>query len=302
MTQRNMSFARWVFILAVIWITSVSRAAILVPDELEVKTEHPVVIVEVQPSLKEKVKSNQVSVALNLQNYSYSEPLPNIKISGFLPGIEGEFRHQAVGDSAFFTIGGDYTSGQITYDGDLQNGKPLTAPTTEYIEGLHATIGGDLNFRNGLGLESAAGIGYRYLSDLGQSSSSYRREQTYYYVPIIFAVTAQFNNDVSLKVGVEGDIFISGTNVSHLEDANSNYPTLEFHQSSGSGSDLFARVATHLRAIDNNQVYAELSYRNWSIGDSNKNSFYDADKDEMAPFFEPRNTTDSYNLAFGVIF
>jgi hypothetical protein len=253
-------------------------------------------------TLQAPTQSNYLPYAkFILANYKYEEP-KLMSISGTLTGIDIGFKKYVV-DKKYYSVGLEYLSGRPTYDGATIN---LTDSTTvpiehkndHYFYTLSAAYGKELPLYDfTTSLDISAGLAYRYLNDKGQSATSYEREQTYVYLPVAGAWNKELRNDLTLRLGAEIDVFVSGKNTSHASAVDSRLPTMTFNQNSGGGSKFSLAVNQKTSSFD---LTYEVFQRNWSIAESSVEIFeYES---QTWRFVEPKNTTSILGLGLGAVF
>ena len=142
----------------------------------------------------------------------------------------------------------------------------------EYLFEIRALAGYDFPAGEATVLTPYIGIGYRYLDDNtgGKSSTTgaagYDRESHYVYMPFGLKTITPLEGPWSLGFNVEYDLFLDGTQKSHLEDVSSALNTLENDQNSGygvRGSIQFTRQA------DTWNLLVEPFIRYWNVDESN---------------------------------
>ena len=228
----------------------------------------------------------------SLSSYRYSEPgymnissnkKTGLEISGTY-ALDSEWPNQYKG--WFLKTELSYLTGKVDYDststGSLSN-------RTDWYYEARILAGKDYTFQGSV-FSPYIGFGYRYLfNDLRGTSTTntpgYRRQSTYYSIPI--GVTHKFNlaNQRQLHTTVEYDYLLRGLQRSNLSDANTGKSDVSHTQRSGYG----LRLSTMVR-MDKWTVGPSLIY--WNI----KNS------DIANSSFEPQNSTTEIGLKANYLF
>jgi len=130
-----------------------------------------------------------------------------------------------------------YWTGELGYDGHLQNGSPLRTDTEDDLYDVRGLIGLDL--RSDSSTEAAilfTGIGYRYWNDTIGSPYGYEREIAQLYMPLIgMDMSRRTESKGAWGVRGELDILLHGTVASHLSDVSPAYDDAENEQKVGTG-------------------------------------------------------------------
>jgi hypothetical protein len=200
-----------------------------------------------------------------------------------------------------FGIEGRFLGGQVDYDsrdtGSIDN-------INEYLFEIRGLAGYDFPAGESTVLTPYIGIGYRYLDDnMGGKSSTtgaagYDRESHYVYMPFGLKTSTPLEGPWSLGFNVEYDLFLDGTQESHLEDVSSSLSTLENDQNSGygvRGSIQFARQA------DTWNFLVEPFIRYWNVDESNI-AVINCGGTPCAAGYEPNNESTEYGVKVGTRF
>lgn len=200
-----------------------------------------------------------------------------------------------------FGIDAQFLAGQVDYDsrdtGSIDN-------INDYMFEIRGVAGYDFPMFEQTVWTPYFGIGYRYLNDDsgGKTSTTgaagYERESNYVYVPLGVKTNTPLSELWQLGFNVEYDVFVDGTQKSHLEDVSPALNTLENDQEDGfgaRGSIQFARYA------DTWNLLVEPFIRYWDVNDSNV-SVITCGGTPCAAGYEPKNTSWEYGVKVGTRF
>ena len=184
---------------------------------------------------------------------------------GWAPSADGDVTESTEG--LMFRAEGRFAVGQVDYDGQTQDGEPLTVSDID-----DRTM--ELRPLIGLGFSNAdfegflyTGFGYRYLNDdLSEFPGGYERESNYYYIPIGLTGTGTQSDGWTLGGTLELDILVRGVQKSHLSDAGGGWPDVENDQTSGWG----LRGALRFEHRANVDLVIEPFVRLWAIDKSDE--------------------------------
>ena len=200
-----------------------------------------------------------------------------------------------------FGIEGQFLGGQVDYDsrdtGSIDN-------INEYLFEIRALAGYDFPVADATVLTSYIGIGYRYLDDNtgGKTSTTnaagYDRESHYVYMPFGLRTTTPLEGPWSLGFNVEYDLFLDGTQESHLEDVNSTASTLENDQNSGYG---VRGSVQFVRQADTWNLLLEPFIRYWNVDESNV-AIVTCGGTPCLAGYEPNNESIEYGVKVGTRF
>jgi len=231
-------------------------------------------------------------IAYEGEGYSYREPHMEYPISlkGYHQGASIKYMTAGAGGSvnSLGILEGRFLTGKTDYDGYLWNGTPSTADdiTDWYVE-LRGLYGYKMGNER-VSLTPYIGFGYRFLSNnMDKDDSGYRRESTYYYVPIGFSLRSGTDN-ASIAFTGEFDWLVYGNQYSGLYDGVNNLQEKGFGLRGGikfsAGSESF-------------NVFVEPFYRFWKIQNS--------DVVMVSPtngLLEPFNISREYGIKAGIAF
>jgi len=247
-----------------------------------------------------KEKMHYYSIAPEVSSYKYKESVASpfkAKLSGTMVGFSAEYLNS--GGLGYIEksipvqlrMRFNYMQGSLDYDGSLQD------KYGNYM-GPHKATGNknyfvDMIFAGGLGFKLSEkfsispyiGLGHRYLVDEENSNDpyDYKREQTYYYMPIGADWKILPTPAWKLTLNTEADILLRGENYTHL------YGGMKFRQKSGYGFRTAFKIERNLKSMG---IFAEPFYRYWEIKES----------DVVDGWIEPKNKTQEFGLRIGVSF
>jgi len=244
------------------------------------------------------IEDSEIQVGFEIFHHHYRES-HFMQLYGPQVGLYGSFTYLAFHPLRLeLQVAG--AGGDITYDGaqvyfipdygfisipvkdDVGNSifhfRPLVGWTFENI-----SIG-DLV---GIKIIPFSGLAYRYLINrLDELAGGYKREQSYYYLPLGVEASIPWPYDKRFRLGArtELDILLHGKHTTGPPDPQT------FTQSSGWGFQ-FAPGARY-DLTKELAVTAELYFRYWKIATST----------ESGGYVEPRNATSEYGVKLGVAF
>jgi len=224
----------------------------------------------------------------------YSEPSLMTE-SGPLVGMGLSYTYAFRDNPVVLRLEGEYHYGQLTYNGSTSTGTPMTAPAEDNILNGRALLGFQAQPTDRINIGPFLGVAARYLNDLIQGG--YDREITYLYLPIGANLTFGLSNRWLLSVGGEYDYFISGSAVSHLNQSNSEFPTVYNTQSNGYGYRLTAGLA---RSFEKWTLNVSPYISCWSVQQSDIQTFSTSNGPMSA--WEPENTSTMYGVKFSARF
>ena len=185
-------------------------------------------------SLKSKTGSD---IGLSLSAYQYKEP-GVMSLKGVKMGLDMRTT-KVLQDDGFIRADFRYAFGSLDYD---SNGTgSATGNQNWYIE-TRVLVGKD-HWINDAVLAPYLGLGYRYLNHDGRGftttgHSGYRRESTYFYLPIGVIHRKSLSEEARLVSTLEYDHLIRGKQISHYSDLASGLNDPSKNQTSGYGLKL----------------------------------------------------------------
>ena len=200
-----------------------------------------------------------------------------------------------------FGLEGQFLGGQVDYE---SNGTGSLDDINEYLFEIRGLAGYDFPVVEATVLTPYVGIGYRYLDDnMGGKTTTtghggYDRESHYVYMPFGLKTKTPLEGPWSLGFNVEYDLFLSGTQESHLEDVSSSLSTLENDQEEGYG----VRGSIQLvRQADTWNFLVEPFIRYWNVDESNI-AVITCGGTPCAAGYEPNNESTEYGVKVGTQF
>ena len=137
--------------------------------------------------------------------------------------------------------------GSLDYDGQYQDGTPITRETDDYLYAMRGVLGKDF-LVNDYAVTPFIGLGYRYWNDTIRGAGGYEREISQWYAPLGVEV-ARVAGDWRVAVRGEYDLFLGGTVKSHLDQAVAGLNTVTNNQDFGKGYGLRASLSAE-RSMD----------------------------------------------------
>jgi hypothetical protein len=165
-------------------------------------------------------------------HYNYQEP-NFAELSGYRLGIVGSGTYvNPTGVFARVDFRASYGSLDYTGSGTMSGVPDLILET-------RGVVGADLIGKS-VSLAPYLGLGYRYLYDdlrgySSTNSAGYQRYSNYVYLPVGFTVRVPVSGGWVFAPMLEGDVFLSGRQISKLSEVNTGLADVTNHQSSGRG-------------------------------------------------------------------
>ncbi|MCL2875375.1 MAG: hypothetical protein FWF12_03595 [Betaproteobacteria bacterium] len=238
-------------------------------------------------------KTNYFSVATEISNYRYTEPM--MKLTGTMVGFSAEYLNNGgvgyIRKSTPIQLRArlNYMYGELDYNGRNQLGTPVkTSGESHYF--VDMVFAGGLGFKimEGFSISPYFGFGYRYLVDKDDGNTGdYKREQTYYYLPIGADWRTSLTRGWKITVNAELDFLLRGENTTDLTKYGEG--KLNFRQNTGYGFRSSVKVEKDLKSLG---IFAEPFFRHWDIKRS----------DTVDNWYEPKNKTQEFGLKIGVSF
>jgi hypothetical protein len=236
------------------------------------------------------LRPESFDAGLQLSHITYREP-GLIRESGIMYGVTASYT--GVGRAIMGKVDGTLSHGSVDYVGSYQDGTPLTISnikdTMFEVRGVIGTT--DFVYVTSYYLPYI-GLGYRYLYDGADvAPGGYRRESNYLYIPLGIEGVPATRGAWSFGFTLEYDLFLRGTQCSHLSDADPGFNDVENEQSSGYGyraSLRFLRSGTH-------DIIIEPFYKYWNIDESDAEllTFYGT---PYAYVVEPENNSKELGI------
>ena len=246
-------------------------------------------------SAQDVTKIHNFSAAAEVSDYKYKEP-GLMKYTGTMYGVTVEYLNNGGVGHIKRTIPVqlrarvNYMQGKLKYDGAYWSGEPLKfSGEKQYFVDTIFAGGLEARVSEKFSVSPYMGLGYRYLLDQGNGHpDAYKREQTYYYLPIGADLKISPATTWRVSFNTEFDILLRGENRS---DGH------KFRQNSGYGLRASAKVEKNLQSVG---IFVEPFYRYWNI--SKSDSKYGYDGGVWYSIYEPKNNTQELGLRVGVTF
>lgn len=225
----------------------------------------------------------------------YKEP-GVMRETGMMYGINGSFGYH---NNFMLKAEGSTTWGQVNY----RNSGALDDIDNFMLE-VRALGGYDFLLKEKYTLTPYFGFGYRYLNDdtggmvSTTGAAGYERESNYYYSPVGVEAMVNLKNSWSLGASVEYDIFWLGKQLSHLEDVNPGYNTLNNKQDEGFGVRGSLKVQKKTEKFN---LFVEPFIRYWNIRRSDDDNITYSGS-IFGYGYEPKNNSTEIGCKLGLIF
>lgn len=200
-----------------------------------------------------------------------------------------------------FGIEGHILAGSVDYDSQSTGS---IDDIGEFLFETRGLAGYDFPVAQTTVLTPYTGIGYRYLYNAmgGETTTTgaagYDRETHYFYMPFGLRTHTPLEGPWSFGLNVEYDLFLDGTQESHLEDVSSSLNTLENDQNNGYG----VRGSIQLvRLADTWNLLVEPFIRYWNVDESNIATIT-CGGTPCAAGYEPNNESIEYGVKVGTQF
>ncbi len=242
--------------------------------------------------------SEQVrELGTEIAHITYKEP-GVMKEKGMMYGIVGSYAYH---DNVMLKAEGNFSYGQVKYDGGLSDGTPYTTDgIDDYLLELRGLVGYDFSIGESMIFTPYVGLGYRYLYDrLGKDPYGYDRESNYLYSPIGIAATIPLRKGWSIGPTVEYDIFLHGWQVSHFEDLNPIYDTVVNDQKKGYGIRGSLKIQKKAKKLD---FLIEPFVRYWNIKQSETSAITILGTYVVGYGWEPKNNSTEIGCKLAVHF
>lgn len=249
-------------------------------------------------------------IAPEVYQYKYEEP-DLMELEGTYTGINLDYAYSILPDqndesnpygktikSFFVGVESRYAEGSVDYS---SNGTGSMDDIDDYVVEVRPIVGFEARMTESVNVTPYLGFGYRYLDNdsSGRQTttghSGYERESNYYYLPLGARLAYLATPNTQIGASLEADIFLHGTQKSHLEDVEPSLYTVSNHQNSGYGLRASVFVEQDFKMLS---VFVEPYVRYWKIDDSK----LVVDYDYLVAFVEPKNSTIEAGLRVGVRF
>jgi hypothetical protein len=238
-------------------------------------------------------------LGIQVSDITYKEP-GVMKQEGLMYGLLCSYAYHS-DSNVMFGIGLGLSLGKVDYSspasGDMDN-------IPDWMAEFRLLGGRDFSASEASFLTPYTGIGYRYLNDdsSGMTSTTgaygYERESNYFYIPIGIEASIGLENDWSVGVILEYDLFCGGLQISHLSDVDPNYNNPENAQKGGYGIRWSAKFRKKGEWVD---FVIEPFIRYWNIEKSE-----DADITYGGVYwgsgYEPKNNSTELGITLAIGF
>lgn len=173
------------------------------------------------------------AIGTEISYIQYEEP-GVMEETGMMYGIVGSYAYR---NYVMLKVEGKLASGLLDYDGQLNDGTPLTInDIPNYMLEVRGVLGYDFAAK-AITITPYLGIGYRWLQDNSQEQSvyGYKRESSRVYLPLGLEVVAKLGNGWSLGATGEYDVFLWGKQKSYWSDLDPGFNDPEKKQTKGYG-------------------------------------------------------------------
>ena len=236
-----------------------------------------------------------------VSHITYKEP-GIMKNEGTMRGIICAYTYQGWAPPASreldkwrLTLEARYSSGDVDYEGSLQDGTPYEMDNIDdYVWEIRGLIGYDFPKFKASVVIPYFGFGYRYLVDnSSEDTAGYKRESNYIYSPVGVKLLTNLGSGWSIGASVEYDIFWSGKQKSHLSDVTQAFNDLKNDQSRGYGCRASLELQKKCKLVD---FVIEPFIRYWKIRESDIVPITWLGAPTGFGGVEPKNNTTEYGI------
>jgi len=221
-------------------------------------------LVTAGPAMAAQMDVHNYDLGSEIYYFDYEEP-GVMEEDGVFYGVRAAYTYHK---TLMVGLDGRFAYGSVDYSSP---GSGTVDNIDDFVIETRGTLGMDWNMTDSTMLTPFSGFGYRYLNDDtgGKSSTTgaagYERESNYYYTP--FGLAGRWSGPQGWSVTVSGeyDLFWSGTQKSHLSDANASFNDLKNDQGDGFGARTSLAVEKKGRRVD---WVLEGFWRYWDIDQS----------------------------------
>ncbi len=198
--------------------------------------------------------------------YNYEEP-NFAELEGVYYGVNGSYTNRAFHPN--LALRGEVRAawGVVDY---ASNGTGSLDSIDDFVVEPRGWLGYDIPMQ-GAWLTPYVGIGYRYLENgMGGTTTStgargYDRISQYLYIPVGLEIAGELNQDWTMTVAVEYDIFCDGEQESQLSDVSLAFGDITNDQNDGDGFRASLRLAKKMPTYT---LVIEPFIRYWIVSDS----------------------------------
>ncbi len=255
---------------------------------------------------------NSAELGAEIFDYTYREE-GFMKLDGSMVGVYGVYTHRFHENDPVNSLGEIFSGVErlnvLRLDSRYSRGSDIKYRSegsgekedeTHFAHETRVVVGADYPISGkDVTLTPYAGLGYRYLKDDngGQQTTtghwSYDRESKYVYIPLGIDIARTFERGWKTVVNLEYDIFVDGTQESHLGDVPGYSETLSNDQNKGYGYRGSIKVIKETPSVN---FVVEPFTRYWHIKDSDAGCTVDLCG------LEPNNRTWEFGLKTGIQF
>ena len=251
--------------------------------------------------------SNTFEVGFEYNRFRYVEPVFDLVDKGNLFGIYGSYtarpaKHENLYEDIIdvYRIEGRFNYGKVDYK---SNGSGTLADIPDWTYEIRLLGGKDFLLGDSFRITPLIGFGFRYLNDdaggmqASSGSYGYEREAHYFYIPLGLEMTTRIADHWTITPSIEYDIFIQGTQDSHLSDVPGGFPDLRNKQHQGYGVRGSIKLVKEMNPFS---LVVEPYIRYWDIQDSDTATV--AGSSFLVTGLEPANNSTEYGIRLGAIF
>jgi hypothetical protein len=236
-----------------------------------------------------------LELGYQLIHFYYDEPVMDEE--GYLHGIfAGYVHHFDIGLMLAFE--GEFFAGGLDYDGQYQDGTPVTSDTDDYLFQFRGLAGWDFMLGSWT-LTPYTGLGWRYWNNDIEVTGGYEREIRYLYLPIGLEAAISPAEHWILRFRGEYDLFLGGQVDANLSDVGPGYEDATLDQDFAEGYGLRASAYAGY-AFERVTLGIEPFIRYWDIEKSGTDTA--ATPTGQATWVEPENTTTIFGAKLSVAF
>lgn len=240
-------------------------------------------------------------VGYEITSFHYEEEYAGSKVmeeDGFLHGIRAAMTYHSQSGPLMWRMAGNFSGGDLRYDGQTWDGDPVRADTEDYLIGLRALLGWDCEYDDWAST-LFSGLGYRYWNNEIDETGGYEREINWLYLPLGYEALTPLGEQWILGASVEGNLLLYGWVKSHLSDVHPafNDPTNEQDFASGYGIRGLLFLKRQMRGPYAFSIGVFADY--WHVDESDEEVLKVMGV-PVATVLEPENETTQVGLRFSV--
>lgn len=240
------------------------KVTILTKDNNSITRKFSDVVSFINKDVEEKKPSRHLfALGTEVSYIKYEET--GVEEKGMMYGAVGSYTYH--NNKLMLKAEGKFAYGEVDYNGSTWDETPLTVSgIPDYMLEVRGLIGYNYYVKT-VTITPHLGIGYRWLQDNSQnkSSSGYKRESNYFYIPAGIEAVADLGNNWFLGANLEYDCFLWGIQKSDLSDVDPGFNDVENKQTSGYG---FRGSISITKKYKKAGYVIEPYIRYWNIEDS----------------------------------